>query len=140
MNRTRAREQAFILLFSRRFQPDALPWLLETCLAETDPGDQAGYIREVTEGAAAHAEELDARIGEYAKAWSTDRISRVCMAAMELAVYEMQYMDSIPLNVSVNEAVNLAKRYDGDESVAFVNGVLGNLKERLAGRAGKEDA
>ena len=51
------------------------------------------------------------------------------MAAMRLAAYEMKYMPDIPLNVSVNEAITITKEYDGEESVSFVNGVLGNLKE-----------
>ena len=83
----------------------------------------------MVEGVVSHIEEIDALIAAYAKGWSTDRISVVCMAAMRLAAYEMKYMESIPLNVSVNEAITITKEYDGEESVAFVNGVLGNMKE-----------
>ncbi|MEE1013059.1 MAG: transcription antitermination factor NusB [Clostridia bacterium] len=129
INRRKAREYAFILLFEYKFQPEEIQDLLDNFLAEHEAGNQAAYIREVVEGTVSHIEEIDALIAAYAKGWSTDRISVVCMAAMRLAAYEMKYMESIPLNVSVNEAVTITKEYDGEESVAFVNGVLGNMKE-----------
>ena len=129
MNRRKAREFAFILLFEYKFQPDCIMELLEEVLTENDAGMQAEYIREVIEGAVSKVDELDLIIEEYAKGWSKDRISNVCMAVMRLAVYEMKYMTDIPGNVSVNEAVTLAKKYDGEESINFVNGILGNIKE-----------
>ena len=85
----------------------------------------------MVEGVVQHHDEIDAMIGSCAKDWSVSRISAVCMAAMRLAVYEMKYMESIPLNVSVNEAIAITKEYDGEESVDFVNGILGNLKEQF---------
>lgn len=129
INRRKAREYAFILLFEYRFQPEEIHELLEDFLAEHQTGKQESYIREVVEGTINHVEELDAWIGSYAKGWSIDRISVVCMAAMRLAAYEMKYVESIPLNVSVNEAIAITKEYDGEESVGFVNGILGSLKE-----------
>ncbi len=129
INRRKAREYAFILLFEYRFQPEEIQEILDEFLAEHDIGEQAGYIREVVEGTVSHVDEIDAWIETYAKGWSVDRISVVCMAAMRLAVYEMKYIESIPLSVSVNEAIAITKQYDGEESVSFVNGVLGNLKE-----------
>ena len=129
INRRKAREYAFILLFEYKFQPEEIQNLLDNFLEEHDAGNQAAYIREVVEGTVSHIEEIEALIAAYAKGWSTDRISVVCMAAMRLAVYEMKYVESIPLNVSVNEAITITKEYDGEESVAFVNGVLGNMKE-----------
>ncbi len=129
MNRRKAREYAFILLFEYKFQPDVIQELLEDFFAEHDAGDQAAYIRQVVEGTISHIEEIDAMIASFAKGWAVDRISTVCMAAMRLAAYEMKYMEDIPLNVSVNEAITITKEYDGEESVSFVNGVLGNLKE-----------
>lgn len=132
MNRRKAREYAFILLFEHRFQPEEVPRLLEETITERQAGDQADYLRQVVEGAVAHEAELDKLIADYAKGWSVDRISHVCMAVMRLACYEMLYVESIPMNVSINEAVALAKLYEGEESVGFVNGVLGNIKEKLA--------
>ncbi|MBR5151926.1 MAG: transcription antitermination factor NusB [Clostridia bacterium] len=129
INRRKAREYAFILLFEYRFQPEDIQEILDDFLAEHDMGEQANYIREVVEGTVSHIEEIDGWIATYAKGWAVDRISVVCMAAMRLATYEMKFMESIPLNVSVNEAITICKQYDGEESVSFVNGVLGNLKE-----------
>ena len=131
MNRRKAREYAFILLFEYKFQPDEIQRILGDFLAENEAGAQESYIRDVVEGAVAHVEEIDSLIADYAKDWSVDRISIVCMAVMRLAVYEMKYVNSIPVNVSVNEAVALAKEYDGDEAAPFVNGILGNIKEAL---------
>ena len=129
MNRRKAREYAFILLFEYRFQPDEIERILEDFLSEHDAGPQADYIRTVVEGAVEHVEEIDGLIGSYARDWDVQRISVVCMAVMRLAVYEMKYMPDIPPNVSVNEAVALAKEYDGEKAAPFVNGILDNMKE-----------
>lgn len=130
INRRKAREYAFILLFEYKFQPNDITELLADFLAEHDAGSQEAYIKEVVEGVVLHAEELDGMIAEYAKGWSPERISAVCLAAMRLALYEMKYIPDIPLNVSVNEAIAIVKEYSGEESVDFVNGILGNLKEQ----------
>lgn len=129
INRRKAREYAFTLLFSYRFQPEDIQSLLEDFLAENEAGDQADYIRNVVEGVVAHVEEIDALITQYAKGWTIERISGVCLAVLRLSVYEMKFMDDIPAGVSVNEAVALAKKFDGEESLAFVNGILGHMKD-----------
>ncbi len=129
MNRRKARESAFILLFEYRFQPEDIQQILEDFLAERDAGEQASYIRQVVEGTVENLSVLDELIQTYSKGWEADRISVVCMAVMRLAIYEMKFIDSIPLNVSVNEAVALAKKYDGEESAPFINGILGNIKK-----------
>ncbi len=131
MNRRKAREYAFILLFEYRFQPDVINDIIEDFFAENDAGKQEEYIRDVVFGAISHIEEIDAVIAENSKAWSPDRISNVCMAVMRLAVYEMKYVDSIPPNVSINEGVSLAVEYDGEESAPFVNGVLDKIKFQI---------
>ena len=131
MNRRKAREYAFILLFEYRFQPDVINDIIEEFFIENDAGKQEEYIREVVCGAISHIEEIDAAIAENSKGWSLDRISNVCMAVMRLAVFEMKYMDSIPRNVSVNEGVSLAVEYDGEEAAPFVNGVLDKIKLNL---------
>ena len=129
INRRKAREHAFTLLFSYRFQPEDIQNLLEDFLKENETGDQADYIRTVVEGVVAHVEEIDALITQYAKGWTVERISGVCLALLRLSVYEMKFMDDIPAGVSVNEAVALAKKFDGEESLAFVNGILGHMKD-----------
>ena len=129
MNRRKAREYAFILLFEYKFQPDDIFNLMEAFFAEYNAGDQEDYIRSVVEGVIGNIDEIDSLINEYSKGWSVDRISNVCLAVMRQAIYELKYVDSIPANVSVNEAVNIAKTYDGDSAAPFINGILGNIKE-----------
>lgn len=131
INRRKAREYAFILLFEYRFQPDCIQEILEDFFAQNETGDQGDYIRRTVEGAISHLEEIDGVIARYAKGWTTERISVACMAVMRLAVYEIQYDESIPAGVSVNEAVALAKKYDGEESAPFVNGILGKFKDSV---------
>lgn len=88
---------------------------------------QAEYIRSVVAGVAAHAPELDGYIAKYAKGWSFERISLVASAIMRVAMYEALYRDDIPSGVAINEAVELAKKYDTPETVKFINGILGGF-------------
>ena len=72
-------------------------------------------------------EELDSLISKYLVKWSIDRIPKADKALLRLAVYEMKYMEDIPLSVSVNEIVELAKVYSGEKDPAYINGVLGSI-------------
>lgn len=127
MNRTKAREYAFILIFEYRFQPDAIDAILNDFIAEYEPGEQKAYIEDVVTGVVRNRAEIDSKIEEVSKGWSTDRISCVSLAVLRLAVYEILNCADIPNAVSVNEAVALAKKYDGDEAAPFVNGILGSV-------------
>lgn len=86
---------------------------------------QTKYIVTIVKGVAENLETLDAQIAANAKGWSLSRLSRITMALLRVALYEMQYMDDVPLGVAINEAVELAKIYDSEETAAFINGVLG---------------
>jgi transcription antitermination factor NusB len=88
---------------------------------------QMDYIKKLTQGIVEHAAELDMYIEKYSKDWSVSRISRVASAIMRVAMYEILYMPDIPNGVALNEAVELAKLYEGAETVSFVNGVLGTF-------------
>ena len=70
---------------------------------------------------------LDGYVEKYAKGWKFDRISRTALAAMKVAMFEVMYMPEIPNAVAINEAVELAKKYDEPETVKFVNGLLGSF-------------
>lgn len=131
MNRREARKQAFLLLFQYKFQPEETETMLMDLFEEKDPGQQKDYIKNVVLGAVEKVEELDRVLGEYSKDWSVDRISSVSLAAMRLAAYEMMYVEDIPNAVAVNEAVALAKEYEGEEAAPFVNGILGKLKNNI---------
>ena len=75
--------------------------------------------------------EIDAQINEVSEGWKTSRMSRVDLSIIRLALYEMEYDGEVPLKVAINEAVELAKKYGGDDSPAFVNAILGKLASRL---------
>lgn len=127
MNRTRAREYAFVLLFEYKFQPEEMETILQDFIEEYNPGAQQEYIERIVRGVASNVEEIDKIIDGVSKAWKTERMSCVSIAVLRLAVFEILFCEDIPSVVSVNEAVALAKKYDGDEAAPFVNGILGKI-------------
>ncbi len=130
MNRRKAREGAFLILFQYKFQPDELEQITEFYFAEFDAGEQAEYINRVVFGTAENLKTIDDKITEFAKDWTIDRISAVSLAVMRLSVYEMLYCEDIPNAVSVNEAIAIAKKYEGEEAAPFVNGILGSIQKQ----------
>ena len=134
LSRSEAREQAFMLLFSRSFVQEPL----EDTLADAEElfeGGVCDYARVVVMGIEAVQDEIDADIARFLKkGWSLSRISRASLTSLRLAVYEIKFLDSIPDSVSVNEAVELAKKYTIDES-GFVNGILGAFIRSREGAA-----
>lgn len=90
------------------------------------------YIEKLVMGIGEHSAELDAYIAKYARGWSFGRISRTALAVIKTAMYEILYMPEIPNGAAINEAVEIAKKYDEPETVAFINGVLGSfVREEL---------
>lgn len=130
MVRTELREHVFKLLFQIEFyQPEEMaehPVLYFESLEQASEQDQA-YIRTKYEKILPHVPEIDALINEKSTDWKTKRMNKVDLAILRLAVYEMKWDEDIPTGVAINEAVELAKRFSGGESPAFVNGVLGRL-------------
>ena len=104
-------------------------------LIDYDPGekDQA-YIDTVVSGVREHAGELDAQIAACLCGWTLERLARVDLAILRLAVFEMQYM-SLPAPVAINEAVELTRKYSQEESCSFVNGVLGTISRKQSAQA-----
>ena len=92
---------------------------------------QMGYIDNVVSGVANRADELNEIIGKYSIGWDVSRISRLTRAVLQLAIYEILYVDDVPTGVAVSEAVRLAKKYDGDDTGSFVNGILGSFARSL---------
>jgi len=86
---------------------------------------QISYIQRVAGGIYDHDAELDGYVEKYSSGWKFHRISRTALAIMKVAMYEIMYMSDIPDKVSINEAVELAKKYDEPETVPYVNGILG---------------
>ena len=93
---------------------------------------QAQYIRRLVSGVAEHAAELDAYIEKYAKGWRFERISLVASAVMRVAMFEILYMPDVPNGAAINEAVEIAKKYETPEVSRFINGILGSfLREEI---------
>ena len=95
--------------------------------AEAPEKAQAEYITSVVSGVSAHAPELDGYIAKYAKGWKFERIPLVAAAIMRVAMFEVLYRDDIPNSVAINEAVEIAKKYETPETVKFINGILGSF-------------
>lgn len=89
--------------------------------------NQLNYIRAVVIGVGRHGYELDSDIERYAVGWKFSRIPRVAAAIMRVAMYEILYMPEIPNGAAINEAVEIAKKYEDDKMVSFINGVLGSF-------------
>jgi len=95
--------------------------------AEAPDEAQLAYIRTVVRGVAEHKSELDAQITKYADNWKIGRVSRIAVAVLETAMFELLHLPDVPPAAAINEAVELAKRYEEPETVAFINGILGSF-------------
>ena len=99
--------------------------------AEKPDSKQLAYLSAVLHGVEEKRAELDGWIEKYAIGWSLNRISRVARAIMEVAIYECLYMDDVPVNAAISEAVELTRNYEDEDVVSFVNGVLGGFAREL---------
>ena len=142
MTRANARELVVHLIYGREFTGEDPEQVVSTRLAkeyyeklsaenevysERPSRAQLAYIDSVVSGVANREEELNAEIQKYSISWDIGRISRLTRAIMQLAIYEILYVEDVPTGVAVSEAVRLAKKYDGDDTGAFVNGILGSF-------------
>lgn len=130
MTRRELREHIFRLLFRVEFHPieemTEQEALYMEHLSEPTEADVA-YIQKKAEGIFEKLGDLDARIDAVATGWKINRMGKVDLTIIRLALYEMIYDEDVPTGVAINEAVELAKRYGTDESPSFVNGVLAKL-------------
>ena len=131
MTRRQAREAVFELLFETEFTAERTPEETLALACEQREMGADGYVRQAYLGAMANRAVLDTLLGRFSNGWKTDRMSRVSRAVLRLATYEMLYCDDIPTNVSLNEAVELTKRFDDPKARAFVNGVLNSIKNEI---------
>ena len=129
MTRRESRELAFILLFEKSFTEESVEEILHNAEEAREVTDDA-FALALAKGAVEHVEEIDSLITECSHKWSKTRLSRVALSIMRLAVYEMLWQEEIPVSVSINEAVELAKIYGGEADASFVNGVLGGISRR----------
>ncbi|MCR4725110.1 MAG: transcription antitermination factor NusB [Clostridia bacterium] len=127
MKRSQARELAMQLLFSMEARNDFSPECKDAFLEFYPPENQKNYVNSVYGAFADHMEEVDAAIEANAEHWHKDRIAKVDLAVLRVAIAEMTFAEEpTPEGVAINEAVNIAKKFGSEESGRFVNGVLGN--------------
>ena len=146
MTRANARELAIHLIYSQEFtaeEPEQLVAMrLEkdyyNNLASENPvylerpsRAQKAYIDSVVSGVANRTEELDAIIQNYSIGWDVTRISRLTRTVLRLAIFEIQFVEDVPTGVAISEAVRIVKMYDGEETSAFVNGILGSFARNM---------
>lgn len=130
MTRSHIREHIFKVLFGVEFHPreeleEQIRFYLDKLEGASDKEIQ--YITDKALAIADRAEELDGMINEVSQGWPTTRLGKAELTIMRLAVYEMKFDEDIPVNVAVNEAVELAKKYGADSASSFINGVLAKL-------------
>ncbi|MBR3148804.1 MAG: transcription antitermination factor NusB [Eubacterium sp.] len=125
MNRYKQREQAFLLIFEELFTDETKETLCS--LFEDNIEELGDYSKELFFGVSDNAQMLDGNISEFSNGWRIQRIPKVNVAILRLAIYEIMFVDDVPSSVAVNEAVELAKKYSGKEDAAFINGILGSL-------------
>lgn len=125
MNRSEMREQAFVLLFEKEFFSELTCNDIEEIYSENF-SELSDYAKKAFEETTARIDELDELIKKYLKGWKLERIPKVNISILRLALYEIIYEDGVPGKVAVNEAVELAKKYSGEDDYMFINGVLGS--------------
>ncbi len=130
MTRKIAREEAFILIFEKAFNDSLVEEILELAkeVRELEVDD---YINKVFCGVFDKIEEIDSLISENAVGWRIERISKTALSVLRLAIFEIKFMEEIPNAVSINEAVELCKKYATKEDASFVNGILATVVRKL---------
>lgn len=142
MTRREQREAVFQLLFETEFKKDERPEEIFALAVEDREitVESESYIKNVYFEILDKLEEIDALINKCSDGWKTKRITKLSLSIMRLCVYEMLYRDDIPTSVSINEAVELSKKFDEPKARPFVNGVLNAVKNELSGKANEESA
>lgn len=146
MTRGNARELAVHLIYGREFTGEEPEQVISTRLnkeyysqlsqenqvyTDRPSRQQRAYIDNVVSGVANRADTLNELIQKYAIGWDVSRISRLARTVMQLAIFEILYVEDVPTGVAISEAVRIAKMYDGDDTGAFVNGILGAFARNL---------
>lgn len=148
MTRGNARELAVHLIYERcftgedpenvviaRLKKDYYSLLAEENQVYSDSPNatQKAYIHTVVSGVANREQELNDLIQKYSVGWDISRISRLARSVMQLAIFETLYVDDVPTGVAISEAVRIVKLYDGNDTGAFVNGILGSFSREYEG-------
>ncbi len=126
MTRRQQREQAFILIFQNLFDDDSIEEIMQKY--EESQGEKLkDFARKIYKGTQKNKQKINEIIRQNLKKWDENRISKVSLAVLQLAIYEILYEENIPRSVSINEAVEIAKKYGKDDDFSFINGLLSNV-------------
>ena len=146
MTRANARELAIHLIYGREFTGEEPEQIVAARLerdyyaqlseeneiyTERPSRAQVAYLDHVVSGVANRVDELNDIIRQFSIGWDVSRISRLARTTMQLAIFEILYVEDVPTGVAISEAVRITKIYDGDETGAFVNGILGSYARSL---------
>lgn len=126
-DKRKAREQAFIILFEKSFNSELTIDEILNIAVESEVIEKNKMTADIVRKAEEHIDDIDGVIEKNLKGWSKQRISKVSLALLRMAVCEMKYFDKVPVSVSINEAVEICKVYGSDEDRGFVNGILGSI-------------
>lgn len=129
--RKKARDGVYKLIYEFLFSGEANERTFAIMTAADMPAEEFDYMKRAYYGVIEHIDELKEIVARYAVGFDIARIYKPDLAALVLAIYEMKYMDDIPLNVSISEAVELVKIYSTEKSHAFVNGILSSVYKNI---------
>ena len=154
MTRANARELAVHLIYGREFTGEEPERIVSARLdkeyyeklaqeneiyQERPSGAQVRYLDTVVTGVANRTQELNEQISRFSIGWDVSRISRLTRCVMQLAIFEILYVEDVPTGVAISEAVRLAKKYDGNDTGSFVNGILGSFARSLTPAKAEEE-
>ena len=146
MTRANARELAVHLIYGQQFTGEEPSQVIATRLekeyyaklgtehevySDRPSKAQLAYIDNVVEGVTNRIDDLNAKIQQYSIGWDVSRISKLARTVMQLAIFEILYVEDVPVGVAISEAVRIAKTYDGNDTGSFVNGILGSFARDL---------
>lgn len=138
MKRREAREQAFVLIFERSINHDTTEDIIDAAgLANDFIVDD--FAEKIAVGVEEKEDILDAQIEKNIRGWKIERLSKVSRSLLKLAIYEMMFVEDIPISVSINEAIDIAKIYGGADDAPYVNGVLGSVAKELGEKKTNDD-
>lgn len=128
MSRKKARESAMSLIYQMELNEDFSEEVLETFLENFEHNSsQETYIRDASQKIILNLKEIDGYIDENLTGWRIERLAKVDLSVLRIALYEMLYREDIPMEVSINEAIETVRKYSAEDSYKFVNGVLGGV-------------
>ncbi|NLH95840.1 MAG: transcription antitermination factor NusB [Clostridiaceae bacterium] len=139
MGRRAAREMAMKLLYQMEIQKDDIDTQLKIFFEHNPVSENdAAYIKDIIYGVSGNTDHITGIIQKYSRGWKITRISKIDLSILKLSIYEICFRDDIPFSVSVNEAVELAKKYSSEDAGSFINGILSKLSDVKTGDGSKD--